>query len=398
MTPQQIKDLETSLLGIKDITDENKKTVLELKQDSDALRKELATVRRQLLTRGNPSVGLTAKGDVSEDCARYIAAIWIKSAEHQDKLQKNNNREELLKAANDILGMHQRAALTTAEAPLPTSFMAEIVELVTMYGQARKYATTFPLGTGTVKLPKLSTDPAFGFVNMSGTIPGKSPAFAFVTFTANKAGGIIRVPSEIDADSIVALGRFLARYIARQFAKWEDTVAFLGDGTATYNSISGVGKLADTLGKKVQLGATKTAPSDVVIDDLRALRSVVDQGALQNGAYYLSLTFEAYLCSLNSRNQIIYVPNGLNGSTLDGFPIRWVSVMPTYTTTPQASAYVAHFGSLEYYYFGERATPEIAVSKDVYFETEETAIRATERFDWQLMADGAMATLKLAAA
>jgi hypothetical protein len=58
----------------------------------------------------------------------------------------------------------------------------------------------------------------------------------------NQAGGLIRLPSELDADSIVALGQFIARYAAREIAKWEDTVLFIADGTGTYDSLKGVTK------------------------------------------------------------------------------------------------------------------------------------------------------------
>ena len=91
----------------------------------------------------------------------------------------------------------------------------------------------------------------------------------FVTFTAFKSGGLVRIPSEIDADSIVPLGQFLARYIAREMARWEDTVGYLGDGSGTYGSVSGIGKKADTLGYKIQLASTKTKPSDISHSGLR---------------------------------------------------------------------------------------------------------------------------------
>ena len=70
------------------------------------------------------------------------------------------------------------------------------------FGQARKYATVFPLGAGTVKLPRLQPgEDNFGFLGagttggMSQNVPQKEVEAALVTFTANKcAGGIIRIP------------------------------------------------------------------------------------------------------------------------------------------------------------------------------------------------------------
>jgi hypothetical protein len=66
---------------------------------------------------------------------------------------------------------------------------------------------------------------------MSNAVPEKSPQIAFVQFDAQKAGGIVRIPTEIDADSIVPMGQFIARYGARNLARWEDTVFFNADGS-----------------------------------------------------------------------------------------------------------------------------------------------------------------------
>ena len=77
--------------------------------------------------------------------------------------------------------MELRAALTTTDIPLPTEFQSQVVELVWMYGDFRRNATPFPMGTGTVKLPKLKTSPAFGLIALSGAVPEKSPQVAFVT-------------------------------------------------------------------------------------------------------------------------------------------------------------------------------------------------------------------------
>ncbi|HTD65779.1 MAG TPA: phage major capsid protein, partial [Candidatus Limnocylindria bacterium] len=180
---------------------------------------------------------------VSDGCARFLASVAIVGAEKHGKLTHlKSDREAILKGCFETLGMEQRAALTTADIPLPTNFRAEVVELVWEYGSGRKYAMVVPLSGSSNKLPRLKTSPAFGFTTQSAPLDGKSPQFEWVTMNPEKAGGIVRIPSEIDADSIVALGQFIARYIAREMARWEDTVLFMADGTATYKLMSGVGK------------------------------------------------------------------------------------------------------------------------------------------------------------
>jgi HK97 family phage major capsid protein len=276
-------------------------------------------------------------------------------------------------------------------------YSSEVVELVYKYGQARQFATVYPLGQGTTKLPQLKTSPSFGFISQSASVTEKSPQIQFVTFNPQKAGGIVRIPSEIDADSIVPLGQFIARYIAREMARWEDSVLFLADGTGTYNSLKGVGQTAIDNNYLIQLATSKTKPSDITVNDVRNMRTKVNGAALFGGAYYFHPTMEALLRSFNTSSYVPFVINANGQATFEGFPVRWVGVLPVYDTSAHASQVQGAFGDLSYWYFGERNSVSIETSREVYFATDELAVRALERFTVQLMANDAVAALQLAA-
>ena len=247
-----------------------------------------------------------------------------------------------------------------------------------------------------MKLPKLSTDPTFGFINMSGTVTEKSPQVSFVQFDAQKAGGLVRIPSEIDSDSIVPIGQFIARYGARNLARWEDSVFWNADGSGTYNTLVGVCKHADNQSHKVQLATGKTKPSDITLTDLRNLRAQINGAALGRAGYCLHPTMEALLCSFNTSTYVPYRAAG-ERPTLEGFPIQWIPVLPVYDTSAHVSQYQATFGDLEYWYFGERGMVRVDVSNEVYFATDEIGVRFLERFVPKPMADDANAVLQLAA-
>jgi HK97 family phage major capsid protein len=396
-TRTELKDLKKLADGTQKNCDDLDKALKEVQKENAELKQHLDKLRKAKLDGVGQRI-LRPGAVVSDECAKWLTAYAVQGAEHQGKLAQNPSRQKLLEIAAETFGLEQRAALTTTDVPMPTNFGSEVVELVWNYGQARRFMTVFPLGTLTTKLPKLTTSPAFGLIAQSGAVTEKSPQIAFVTFTAAKSGGIVRIPSEIDADSVVALGQFIARYIAREMAKWEDTWAFMGDGTGTYNSESGVCKLADTLTNKIQLTAGNSNPSTITIANLRALRAKVDAAALGTAAYYLHPTMEAHLASLNNQTNLSpYVPMGPNGPTLDGFPIRWVGVMPIYDTTAHLNQYQVVFGDLSYWYFGLRNDLDVQSSRDVYFATDEIGIRALERFSVQLLANNAAAVLQLAA-
>ncbi len=199
-----------------------------------------------------------------------------------------------------------------------------------------------------------------------------------------------------------SLGQFLARYIARQLAKLEDKTLFIGDGTSTYANITGVGPYCAANATYLQqLAAGKTKPSDATVADFRAMRPRINSQALMDGAtYYLHPTMEALLVTFNTiNNPLIYQRgNGTAPATLDGFPVRWINVSQPYATTAAASTYLAFFGALSYWFLGERGAPRVEVSREVFFATDEIAMRALERIDVEAMAIDAMSSLQTAAA
>jgi HK97 family phage major capsid protein len=114
-------------------------------------------------------------------------------------------------------------------------------------------------------------------------------------------------------------------------------------------------------------------------------------------AYYLHPTLESLLVTFNTIGAPqIYIParNG-QAATLDGFPIRWIGVSAANTGNAQPNAFMAFFGDLSFWYLGERGTPRVEISREVFFQTDELAMRALERIDVEGMAIDAMAAMQL---
>lgn len=363
------------------------------------LRHDLDAVRRGQTLRGPHGGAPAMPGRVSDDCARHVAALAIGGALKSGRLDMlpPGQKDLLHGLCREVLGVEYKTALGTSDVPLPMLYSGEIVELVSRYGAARQHGTVYPLGAGTVKLPRLKTDPAFGLVAMSAAVTEKSPQIEFVTFTASKWGGLVRVPAELDADSVVPIGQFIARYAARQLAKIEDTVFFAADGSGTYDSLEGLTKSTITNSKVSQMAATKTKYSDSTLANWRAVRAVPDAAVLANGAYYCHPSFEQHLSTFNSAGDQPYKAAGAQGAALDGFPVRWVDVLPPYSTAANAGKVFALFGDASYQYLGLRGGVNLAASVEAGFGTDEILVRALERFTIGLMATGAVAGLQTAA-
>lgn len=407
MEAKVLEDLKSTLGEIKTgvetefgLIKEDRKKAETQEKDIAAIRKDLDTMRRIQLETGRgkkTQVRQEANGNwvVSEDCARHLAALHIAAAMRQGKLElvSEGQRDFMHGVAKDILGEHIKTALSSSDIPLPTEYSGQVVELVAAYGQARKYGTVFPLGTGTVKLPKLKTDTTFTLLAQSTAITEKSPQTEWVTFTPEKFGGLIRLPTELDEDSIVAIGQFIARYAARNMARSEDHNFFVGTGAASgvNGTAEGATKLVVT-NSKTKASGTLGSPSEFTLAHWRSIRPVVDSPALWQGAYYCHPTFESLFASYNDSDNQPYIRNGQMAS-LDGFPIRWVDVMPPLLTTDVVSTVHGLFGDLSYMYLGVRGGIRFQTSVEAAFATDETLIRALERFTVGQMATGSLSGL-----
>ncbi len=377
-----------------------------LRDQADKLTSDLRDVRRSLATRaGLAASPIRARGQVSDDCARHLASTFILHCERSDKLDAlcsvPAQRDALLTFARDTLNLTTRNALTPADIPLPNQFGGEIRELISEFGVVRRRMSPYPIGMGTARPARMGLRPAFSAIAMSAAFGEKSPTISFASLESHKIGGIVRLPREIDEQSIVPMGQFLARYGAVEFARAEDTWGFLADGSANYESVRGVVQIARDNNHLVPLAAGKTKPSDATLDDFRALRRQVNKAALNGriSAYYLDSTWETRLPSFKTAaepNVYQRLPDG--SAILDGYPIVWTDVLEPYGTAASADKPLAVFGALSFWWMGEHGTPRIDTSEHVWFANDQLAVRFIEEIDFDYAAQDATAALLTAAA
>jgi HK97 family phage major capsid protein len=430
--PAEIEKFKGLELRLKACEDENTqlREMARLMARSNQMARVRGTGQELVSPYRNWKVG-DAQPNVSDACAKYLAAVvilgaagaksevkeaafdWAKKhviddidgfrAEPEFKSfgGKNSGLESFQKTIREI-DYEQRAALTTTDIPMPIVYSGEVVELVSLFGTFRRFATVIPLPGGTFRLPKLTTSPAFGFIDMSAAVTEKSPQITFVDFDAKKAGGIVRIPTEIDEDSVVAMGQFIARYIAREMASWEDATGWLADGSATYKTLEGVVQRIVTNVTQVTLGAGLTASDDTTLAALRQSRAKVHESIIAKGmgAYYLNATMEQLLVSFNTdtNGEVFRINTAQGQATLDGWPIFWINKLPVYSASAIINTIVAAFGDMTFWYLGLRGGLRIDTSREAYFSTDEIGIRALERFTVKEMATTHMGGVRTAAA
>jgi len=299
-TPSPEENLDSLIADIRGGWAEVKSlpaTVKSLEDDNKQLRDDLTDVRRSLVShsplRTPHSAFQRSPGRVSDDCARRIAATFIQHCARSGTLEalasQSAQRDALISFARESLGISTRTALTTTDIPLPSEYSGELRELISEFGVVRRRMSPYPIGMGTSRPARMGTRPAFGSIAISGAFSEKSPTISFASLESHKIGGIVRLPREIDEQSVVAMGQFLARYGAVEFARAEDTWGFLADGSGTYDAVKGIVQIARDNTKTVTLASTKTHPSDATLADFRSLRTKVNKAALNGrlSAYYL---------------------------------------------------------------------------------------------------------------
>lgn len=408
LTEEQVREFQGILGEMKGGWAEVKglpATFKTLQEETTQLRQQVTDVRRLLASRSFTESRVRIRGQVSEACAAELAARFVLHCAKSDKLEAlcsaSAQRDALVEFARQRLNLSTRAALTTGEVPLPDQYGGEIRELISEFGVVRRRMSPYPIGLGAAKPARMGARPAFGSIAMSAVFGEKAPGFSFASLESHKVGGIVRLPRELDEQSIVAMGQFLARYGAVEFARAEDTWGFLADGTAAYEGVRGVVSIADENNFSLTLAAGKTKPSDATLDDFRGMRRLVNKAALNGrlSAYYLDSTWESRLPSFRTPQEPNVYQRLADGTAiLDGYPIVWTDVLEPYGTAPLADKPLAVFGALSFWWLGEHGSPRLDTSEHVWFANDQLAVRFIEEIDFDFAAVDAMSVLLTAAA
>jgi HK97 family phage major capsid protein len=379
-----------------------KDDIAALKTQANEVKAAIDELRKQRFHKATTlrAIGSGRTLSVSDECARELAGHFICHCAASGKLEALSSisaqRDSLLSEARSALNITGKTAISTTDIPMPVVYGGEIRELISQFGVVRRKMFPYPIGMGTARPARMGTRPAFGSIAMSATFDEKSPTVTFASLESHKIGGLVRLPREIDEQSIVPMGQFLARYGAVEFARAEDNWGFLADGTATYDSVAGIVKTARTNNKVLALAAGKTKPSDATLADFRKLRTMVNKAALngQLSAYYLDTTWETYLPSFRTQQEpLVYqrLPDG--SAILDGYPIVWTDVLTPYGTVAAADSPIAVFGALNFWWFGEHGSPRIDTSDQVFFSNDQLATRFIEEIDFDYAAVDSTAAL-----
>lgn len=219
-----------------------------------------------------------------------------------------------------------------------------------------------------------------------GAISASADTFTNVAFGAYKLAAIIKVSSEILADSAFDID-----------AEVRDGAAeALGDTLATYLA-TGSGSSQPQGIKAATTGVTAASTTAVTADELLDLVYSVNQRNRQNGSFVASTALLKAVRKLKTSTggDYIWQPSYVSGqpATLLGYPVYEDGKLEALTT----GKVPAVFGDFRRGYGIRRAGEvEVAVDPSVYFANDQVAYRVKFRMDAKLLAGDALRKLVMA--
>ena len=210
--------------------------------------------------------------------------------------------------------------------------------------------------------------------------------FDNVQLNAKIWGVANRTPNSLMEDSVINLADALAVEVAQAFAEAFDNAGFIGDGTSTYHSTTGVAtKIIDgNHTASVNVAPTgNTTFGTVDLEDFSDTVAKLPLYARRNAARYISPAGYGSGCFdlrfwASGGNTRADVAGGFELRFL-GFPVRLVHSMESALTGTEDSV-LCLFGDLsQAATFGERRAVSIRTASERYIEFDQTLTFATTR-------------------
>jgi HK97 family phage major capsid protein len=263
-----------------------------------------------------------------------------------------------------------------------------IIMLLETYGKLRANASVWPMGAGQTIIPKIDGLLTMYCVGEGGSITQTTPTIPAIILTPKTLTGLTAYSTELEEDSLVALGELLGGLFARSCAYYEDLCGYLGDGTSTYFGFKGiVGALmavsATIASIKSLVVGTGNAYSELTLADFEKVPGILPDFADDGDAkwyahryFFWTVMIKLALTSTSMASEII-LGAGARQKQFLGYPVEFTQVMPKAEANSQICALLANLR--QGFVLGTRGGIEIAQSDQRYFDQGLIGVRVRDR-------------------
>lgn len=316
----------------------------------------------------------------SEDAARafglMIVGKTLRAEWAQDALKSEHRGLYDTAVENKLFGSASAAAV------IPREWSTTMENLLEDHGVFMADTLSMPMGSKEMQFSKKTGRMSAVPMAEATAVAATEPSLDAIELIARKWGAYTEVSSEASDDSIIAIAEFIASDMAEAHALAMDEAGFLGDGSATYNQITGV---VNALGAGAIQAAGSNAWGGYDYDTFgEGIGRVVPKTFSGAGAakwYGSHRFFWQVLAPLQlaaGGNVIASVAAGPQMQFM-GSPYQVTQVLPS---TPAGDQIPLIFGNLRRgTVMGNRRQLEIKASEHFRFASDQTAMLSTYRYD-----------------
>lgn len=294
---------------------------------------------------------------------------------------------------------------------IPVILSDTVIQLINQYGAFRPNVKVQPMPGPYLEIPRRTGGLTAYPMGEAQATTVSTKNWDKIALTARKWGTEVRLSNEVLADAVIDLASDLTEEMARAFAFAEDSAGFNGDGSSSYQSITGIipamaattttgsGQSAVTVGKKgMYTSAAATSFETLSIADFTYALATLPLYAKQNAKWYISpvgwaaamqrlaLTSGAHT-GLSGGNTQANLEQGM-GPSFMGYPVVLCNALDQTLGTDNNKVKVI-FGDLSQgVVMGMLRDITYRTSTERLFELDQTVMLATERFDVKVHGTG----------
>jgi len=376
---------------LQDVKDNAESALEQLKAANEAMNKQIKTMVR--LGAGSQEQWPHWYKDLAvwntPEMARNFGLLVLAVADKQENARKILDEKGIdLKFAAGEKAMGE-GTLAGGGALVMTENIPTLIALQEKYGVYRRNTQVYPMASDYAIAPKLSSSLTVYCPGEGTAITASDLAVNNVGLTAKMWATLTAISIQLDEDSAVAIGEVVGRQIAWAFAKKEDQVGFLGDGTGTYFGCTGItGALRGvdaTIGniKSLVVGAGN-AYSELTLANFENVCGILPEYADDGEAkwfvsrlFYFTVMIKLALAAGGATATEIIQGRGAKEKTYLSYPVEFTQAMPKTEANSQICSLLGNLrmGS----YLGDRRQVRIDRGDEVYFANAQIGIRGIQR-------------------
>lgn len=321
----------------------------------------------------------------------YVSGLWIAATFYNHKPSKK---------VLDSIGLQN--AMSESEDDrggifVPVEMERAIIRLVESYGVIRQFSNVVPMSSDRkvqpVRVSGLTATPVAETKRSnegSNTVAAQDVIWTNIELIARKWKVVCKWSDELDEDSLIRMADAVAVEAALAFAYSEDNCGFNGDGGSSYHGIVGVLNALEA-GSLYTALSGNTAFSTLDLADFEAMAGQLPDFAGISPAWFISK--EGYYASMH---RLLMAAGGNTAANLEmggrpmflGAPVVFTNVLNK-TLTTQTSTKLLAYGDLRLAsLFGDRRQMTMSLTDQRYWDEDQIAVKATERFDFNVHSKG----------